>query len=364
MKKHITQHVSNFIQSHFLSLAMALLVAIALLHFTLAKIPSQTQVNFLDIGQGDAILVVTPSLHAILIDGGPGETVLEEIGAVLPFFMRDIDLMVMTHPHRDHMEGLIEVLKRYDTHHVLIPGDAYGSGLYREFLRIASEATGSAPALHFAQSKTDIKVPIGSIDSDHLILDILHPIQNIAGQEYENTNNASIVMKMSSMEPPSISDSSTDLKSKNGLFEPKNRVKSVRAHTSPGKTFLFTGDCEEECEHEILEYYLGLRAEEHQKWKDPAKARVWDQRIQGQTDEMSKKLHADVLKVGHHGSRTSTSQKFLQAIAPKIAVIQSGVDNQFEHPHPETLQKLQEAGIEIRRNDLEGRVTISTNFDQ
>jgi len=210
----------------------------------------------------------------------------------LPFFVRDIDIVVLTHPHRDHIEGLIEVLRRYRVHHVLISGDEYGSGLYAEFLRLVREKEAEGELmLHFADSSKDFQV------SD-LYFDVIYPIAIVAGKEFENTNNASVVMKMS----------------------------------SAGQTFLFTGDCESECEDEILDYYA-------------------------ETSQIV--LDTDVLKVGHHGSRTSTGQKFLDMVSPQIAVIQSGAGNDYKHPHPETLEKLQNADVEIHRNDLEGTVTLN-----
>jgi len=280
-----------------------LFIGSLLFHMTLSKIPNTTEVHFLNVGQGDASLIVTSQLHTVLIDGGPGEVVLEELGEVLPFFVRDIDLMVLTHPHRDHVEGLIEVLNRYDVRHVLLAGDEYGSSLYREFLkRVRQESAARKTQIHFAYADNDILIPLASrsaLAEEVLLLDVLYPISPIVGKEFENTNNASVVMRMSQDE----------------------------------RTFLFAGDCEKECEEELLEYYP------------------------------QNKLKSDVLKIGHHGSRTSTSPQFLQTISPMIAVIQSGVDNQFEHPHLETLTKLQKTGVQIRRNDLEGRITLSVNSE-
>ena len=115
----------QFLKTHSKKLIFAIAIISLLAYFTLEKIPSQIEVHFLDIGQGDAILIVTPQLKTILIDGGPGETVLEELGDILPFFVRDIDLMILTHPHRDHIEGLVEVLKRYEVRELLLSGDAY-----------------------------------------------------------------------------------------------------------------------------------------------------------------------------------------------------------------------------------------------
>jgi competence protein ComEC len=74
---------------------------------------------FLDIGQGDSVLVKTPEDHQILIDGGPKNTVMEQLPQVMPFFDRSIDMVVVSHPHADHIDGLVEVLKRYKVGAVL-----------------------------------------------------------------------------------------------------------------------------------------------------------------------------------------------------------------------------------------------------
>src|SRR3989344_5668011 len=68
----------------------------------------------LDVGQGDAIFIETPSGNQILIDGGPDKSVLRELGEVMPFYDRTIDLVILTHPHLDHAGGLVEVLKNYE----------------------------------------------------------------------------------------------------------------------------------------------------------------------------------------------------------------------------------------------------------
>ena len=292
--------MSSFVMLHINKWMITLICVIILLHIMLMQIPSEAQVHFLNIGQGDACLIISPDLHTILIDGGPGEKVLEELGEVLPFFVRTIDIMVLTHPHRDHMEGLIEVLNRYKVNYIMLAGDAYGSGLYREFLKRARETS----TVVFTDATKDFSIPIKQSDSssqEALYFDVLHPIDLVVGQEFENTNNASVVIRMT-------------------LFgqSPHHRYGA----------FLFTGDCEEECEYELLTHYS------------------------------SDNLKSDVLKVGHHGSRTSTTQEFLRAVSPEVAVIQSGKDNQFEHPHPETIQKLLNANMQILRNDLEGRITL------
>ena len=89
----------------------------------------------LDVGQGDAIFIETPRKNQILVDGGPNSKVLSELGEVMPFYDRTIDLIVLTHPQQDHIFGLVEVLKRYKVANVLITGVDYSGGAYEEFKR-------------------------------------------------------------------------------------------------------------------------------------------------------------------------------------------------------------------------------------
>src|SRR3989339_1236965 len=90
-----------------------LIVFIAITHIFFSKLPNQNlKITFLNVGQGDSILIQTPALQNILIDGGPGQNVLGQLGTTMPYVINAIDLIVLTHPHEDHISGLIEVLKR------------------------------------------------------------------------------------------------------------------------------------------------------------------------------------------------------------------------------------------------------------
>lgn len=91
-----------------------------LVSFTSWRESSYFRLVFLDIGQGDSILIVTPHGQTILIDGGPDASVLKKLGTVLPFWLRKIDLVILTHAHDDHLAGLIDVLKRYQIKQILI----------------------------------------------------------------------------------------------------------------------------------------------------------------------------------------------------------------------------------------------------
>jgi len=247
---------------------------------------SDLEVVFLDVGQGDAIFIETPQNHQILIDGGPNSAVLKELGGEMPFWDRTVDLVVLTHPEKDHMTGLIEVLKRYKVKNILWTGVLRDTAEYKEWQRLMQEEEAN---IYIAKAGQQI-------EGGAVSLTILHPFENLAGKKASNTNNTSIIARL------------------------------VFGQTS----FLFTGDVCQSVEKDLLE---------------------------GEAE-----VNSDVLKVGHHGSKTSSAPEFIEAVSPSVAVIQCGRDNPYGHPHPVTLESL--AGVEILRTDLKGRVRIASDgFD-
>ncbi|MBU0981690.1 MBL fold metallo-hydrolase, partial [Patescibacteria group bacterium] len=148
--------------------------------------PGVLVMHFLDVGQGDAVLIVTPEGNRILVDGGPGNAVLSEIAGVLPVGSSRIDLVVLTHPHADHMEGLIYVLDRFEVGAVLVSLPESSGAMYSAFL---SRLKGRE--VYLAESSTDFKF-------GGTLIDVLYPFEPVG--TIENLNNASVVMRVSSGE--------------------------------------------------------------------------------------------------------------------------------------------------------------------
>lgn len=267
------------IMNRFFVSAIVTIASSAFLLFSSAP-DGLLHVYFLDIGQGDAILMRTPTGVNILVDGGPDKKVLSELKDVLPFFDSKIDYLISTHPDKDHIEGLIYVLKKYEVGQVLWNGDYKTNYLTKAFFQAAEDA-GITPEA--ASSDRDIEL------KDGVRVDIVFPLkQNFSTQE--NTNANSIVA--------------------NAIFG-SNEI-------------LLTGDADNELEEKLL--------------------------------KANSNISADVLKVGHHGSRFSTGEDFLNAVTPEYSVIQVGKDNKYGHPNPSVLNRLEEHGSKIFRNDLDGRV--------
>ena len=152
------------------------------------------KVNFFDIGQGDAIFIETPQSHQILIDGGPTSIILEKLGREMPFWDRTLDLIILTHPEHDHMAGLIEVLKRYKVENILWTGILGDTAEYQEWQRMIEKEKDQGAKIHMAKSGQKIT---SSTQPGNVVLEVLFPFEGLEGQEIKNSNDTSIVTKLS-----------------------------------------------------------------------------------------------------------------------------------------------------------------------
>jgi competence protein ComEC len=107
--------------------------------FVEAKQSQTLKVEFFDIGQGDAIFIETGDKKQTLIDGGPDASILEKIGRAIPFYDRYIDIIILTHPEQDHLNGLIEIIKRYDVGAIITSGIVRNTKQYQEWMRVIKE---------------------------------------------------------------------------------------------------------------------------------------------------------------------------------------------------------------------------------
>ncbi len=255
-------------------------VSVAILQHKEGKL----KVSFLDIGQGDAIFVETPSHKRLLLDGGPNKKVLAELGKLMPFATKRIDVMIESHPDKDHIGGLPEVVSRYDIGVFLEPGVESENSIDDELhLRLDNKKVETLLARR------------GQIINfgDGVKLIILFPNQDVSRWE---TNDASVVAKL----------------------------------VYGNESFLLTGDSTLKAENILLSL---------------------DKKI----------LDSDVLKAGHHGSKTSTSPAYAQAVSPLYAIISAGKDNTYGHPHQITLDTLRSVGAQILSTIDLGTITFETD---
>ncbi|NMB48061.1 MBL fold metallo-hydrolase [Candidatus Kuenenbacteria bacterium] len=158
--------------------------------------PAEMKVIFLDVGQGDAILIETPSGQQILLDGGEGQVVLEKLRQYLPIIDRTIELMILSHPHSDHLDGLVEVLKRYTVKEVWLTGVAHTSSSYLEFLNLIKDKNILVKNI-FACTTTPVAGCSEEITfEDKVKFKVLWPRENLTAKRVKDLNNTSLVLKL------------------------------------------------------------------------------------------------------------------------------------------------------------------------
>jgi competence protein ComEC len=144
------------------------------------------KVYFLNVGQGDSAFVEIPQKHQILIDGGPNSAVLEQLQKIMPFFDRTIDMIILTHPEKDHMQGLMDVLQRYKVNYILWTGIVRDSPEYQKWIDdLAKEQKQGARIITINFGQT--------IKSGKVKIDILYPLKNLADVKLEDSNDSSVV---------------------------------------------------------------------------------------------------------------------------------------------------------------------------
>lgn len=259
-----------------------------LLDFLLEDIPETTQapvegvvtVHFIDVGQADSIFIDYGDID-ILIDGGnnsDGDLVVEYLKSLNT---DNIEMIVATHPHEDHIGGLDVVIQNFEVDKVIKPD--------------LSETTKTNKDFELAIQEKNILVENPEQGTVLEYGDLKFVVLSDKEKDYKETNNFSIVFKM------------------------------IYGDTS----FVFTGDAEDKVEHDILDSGIDLKA--------------------------------DVLKVGHHGSSSSTTALFLNKIKPDYAVISVGEGNKYGHPDDIITGRLNLQDIAVFRTDEIGTVILSSD---
>ncbi len=246
-------------------------------------------IHFLDVDQGDAIFITTPQNTKILIDGGPNNKILNELGQVMPFWDHNIDIMILTHPHADHVVGLVEVLRRYNVKTIYHTGVLHTAPDYLAWLKEVENQ----------QIKTILVTkPINLLLDNNILLDFLYPLQDFSFKKAEELNNTSIVNLL----------------------------------TYGNTKFLFMGDAETPVEEELLNQNF--------------------------------ELQSNVIKIGHHGSKSSTSEEFIKIVQPQYAIISAGQDNSFNHPHLITVRRLERYNIKIFNTINSATITLKSDSEK
>jgi len=147
--------------------------------FNLGGLSNSLEVIFFDIGQGDAIFIDTPCGHQILIDGGPDSRILEKLAKEIPFWDKTIDLVILTHPEKDHMAGLLKVLEKYEVKQILWTGIIRNTAEYNKWQELIQKEKAK---ITIAESSQRIK-------AGRVFLNILYPFESLEGEEFKDSNN-------------------------------------------------------------------------------------------------------------------------------------------------------------------------------
>lgn len=236
------------------------------------------EVHFIDVGQGDSILIKSDD-ESILIDGGGRSKSELLVNYLQDQEVEDLKYVIGTHPHEDHIGGFIEVLNNFNVENIMLPNIASNTIVFEDLL----------DAIEREDLKIKKPIVLDKIDIGQGQITILAP----NSERYSNTNNYSIVTR---------------------LVHGRNK-------------FIFTGDAEKQSEDEILKAHRSL-------------------------------LKAHVLKLGHHGSNTSTNKEFLEVVEPEAAIISVGHGNSYQHPDDDVIEKLKSKNVNIYRTDRDGDIIV------
>ncbi len=261
-----------------------LLFVVVLVYWAVGQKENQSaQVIFLNVGQGDGALIELPGDIQILVDAGPSADFSNKISQYLPFYDREIELAILTHPHADHVSGFLQALKDYHIKNFMLAGANYNSKIYTDFIKLLKTEGSRVYAAKSGDSISWNNTPI---------LKIIWPDKIALGRSFKSIHDSTVVSQLN----------------------------------LGNKKFLLMGDAEANVETALV--------------------------------ESNTITDIDVLKVGHHGSKTSSSEIFLQAAQPEEAVISVG-QNSYGHPHQITLRNLEKYGIKIFRTDQAGDIIYS-----
>lgn len=241
---------------------------------------SKLKIHYIDVGQGDSILV-QKNYSNMLIDTGTNESTSKLVSYLKKQSIKKIDYLILTHPHEDHIGGADAVIKYFDIGKIYMPKVAANTRTFKDVLMAMK-----AKSLKANEPELLENFKLGDADCV-----FYSPIDSKEG----DLNTYSIVLKL----------------------------------TYGNTKFLFTGDAQAQNERAMI-------------------ANNYD-------------LSADVLKLGHHGSRTSTSNEFLNKVNPKYAVVSCGKGNDYGHPHKETVNKLKSRNIPLYRTDESGTIICTSD---
>lgn len=240
---------------------------------------SNLLIHYIDVGQADSILIQVNNKN-LLIDAGNKSDGSSIVSYLKDHKVKNLDYIVATHPHEDHIGGMSTVLKSFTIGDFYAPKKSSDTNTFENMITALN-------GKKIYAVKGGVKLDLG----ENTVFEFLAP----NGSNYKEINDYSAVVKL----------------------------------TYGNNKFLFMGDAEKLSEEEILKANYDVKS--------------------------------DVLKVGHHGSSTSSSKAFLDKVKPSIAVISVGKDNDYGHPNKETLSEFKKRNYKLYRTDIDGTIVLESN---
>ena len=297
-------------KSKFLLTVALLLIGLGTLLVVQTASLGKLRLIFCDVGQGDGILIVTPLGKQVVVDGGPGSKIIDCLSNNMPFWDRNIEMMLLTHPQKDHMEGQVEIFARYKVEKVVYTGVKNDTDLARIWEKAL---LGERSQVIFANAG-DVALldnrgstPNRGRTSNGPSIEILWPFDSAPFDKSQGKQGKPSIEYWKVNPPKDLNETSIVTRLNYGAI-----------------CIYLTGDIPKE----ILEGIINKPCQ--------------------------------VLKIAHHGSRTGTNETVLDKIASKLAIIQVG-KNSFGHPHKEVINMLESKGIKILRNDTSGTVEVESD---
>lgn len=285
----------SFKRNLILVLAAAILGGLGLGFWQFLKFnDGKLHLVFCDVGQGDAIYLKTPAGQEVLIDGGPNEKVLDCLSSRRPFYDREIEVVILTHPQADHLTGLISILKRYKIDYFITENISNQSAVFKEFHQAIS-----AEGVQIYNPKAGDRLRLGETEINFYWPKAVIGSKNLWRNDVKDGDSPNV---------------SGDLNNYSLVFD---------VHYKNFLT-LQTGDAESQILEEIGNLATGVT----------------------------------VLKVPHHGSKNAVNEIILKKLQPKLAIISVGKGNHFGHPAEQIIKVLEDLAIKTLRTDREGEVEV------
>ncbi|MFA9399232.1 MAG: ComEC/Rec2 family competence protein [Clostridiaceae bacterium] len=258
-----------------------ILIILCIILTSCNKSNNNLYVHFIDVGEGDCILVSLNGKN-MLIDTGPLESYNKTISYLKKQDISNINYLILTHPHDDHIGNASLIINKLNINKIYAPYITVDSDAFTSLTSSAKKNN-----IHITKCKSYKKISFGK----KAYIEILSPGKDL----YDNINNYSIVIKL----------------------------------TYNKTSFLLMGDAEEEIENDIINSGYNIQS--------------------------------NVIKLGHHGSNTSSTENFLNLVDPDICIICCGENNTYNHPSDDVISRIKKTNSIIYRTDVNGDIVLVSN---